>query len=410
MNRRVSVWKYIKIGSNWRYCRPAYSPNHKIRPDWVLVNSHEEHHPEGNYYLRLSANGGSWKKIGPKPGDAVRAAEYEESLLSAIAMGIPVKVEESAPLGIGASLYGFLQDYKLSNRAESYNLMKQTLEEFAKFVKTTEVSRITRRNLLEYKDWLQVRPAREGKRNSLRTSCNKMLRVNQFLRTVLKQNEGEGLVTVKDGKFVEKEPEVFTDAELDRFFKECLWWKGGAQGYYRQPFYEFVFKTYLMSGLRKQELENLEWPDVDFDKSTLKVSAKPGFNPKTWEERTVEVPAVLMEYFRQAWNEALLRFDRDHVQRLVFPNRKGNKYTHSWDDCVAIAAKAHVVNAHPHKFRATYATKLLQSGVDLKTVQKLLGHKNLESTMRYLAKAQSAQVLAKVEAVFPKKDAPAASG
>jgi integrase len=45
-----------------------------------------------------------------------------------------------------------------------------------------------------------------------------------------------------------------------------------------------------------------------------------------------------------------------------------------------------------------YATKLLQSGVDLKTVQKLLGPQKLESTMRYLAKAQSAEVRAKVDA------------
>lgn len=41
----------------------------------------------------------------------------------------------------------------------------------------------------------------------------------------------------------------------------------------------------------------------------------------------------------------------------------------------------------PHKFRATYCTKLLQSGIDLKTVQKLMGHKTIKSTMRYLAKA-----------------------
>jgi site-specific recombinase XerD len=38
--------------------------------------------------------------------------------------------------------------------------------------------------------------------------------------------------------------------------------------------------------------------------------------------------------------------------------------------------------------------------MDLKTVQKLLGHKNLESTMRYLAKAQSAEVRVKVNLIW----------
>jgi integrase len=58
---------------------------------------------------------------------------------------------------------------------------------------------------------------------------------------------------------------------------------------------------------------------------------------------------------------------------------------------------------HPHRFRATYCTKLLQSGIDLKTVQKLMGHKTIESTMRYLAKAESKKVRAKVDAVQWKK-------
>src|SRR5262249_53329972 len=49
---------------------------------------------------------------------------------------------------------------------------------------------------------------------------------------------------------------------------------------------------------------------------------------------------------------------------------------------------------HPPKFRATYCTKLLQSGIDLKTVQKLMGHKTIESTLRYLAKAASHVVTA----------------
>jgi site-specific recombinase XerD len=41
----------------------------------------------------------------------------------------------------------------------------------------------------------------------------------------------------------------------------------------------------------------------------------------------------------------------------------------------------------------------VQNGVDLKTVQKLLGHSDIESTMRYLAKAESKKVRAKVNAV-----------
>jgi integrase/recombinase XerD len=85
--------------------------------------------------------------------------------------------------------------------------------------------------------------------------------------------------------------------------------------------------------------------------------------------------------------------------KLVFANSGGGKYTHSWDDCKAIGKKAKIEDCHPHKFRSTFATQTLQHA-DLKTVQKLLGHRDIASTMRYLAKAESKKVREKVNAVW----------
>jgi len=49
-NRSVTVWKSVKVGDRWKYCRPVVGKNNKIKPDWVHINGHEEHHPEGWYY------------------------------------------------------------------------------------------------------------------------------------------------------------------------------------------------------------------------------------------------------------------------------------------------------------------------------------------------------------------------
>jgi integrase len=64
------------------------------------------------------------------------------------------------------------------------------------------------------------------------------------------------------------------------------------------------------------------------------------------------------------------------------------------------AMSAQLLPKSANKCARQPGTFVNQSGVDLKTVQKLLGHKNLECTMRYLAKAQSHEVRAKVDAVW----------
>jgi integrase/recombinase XerD len=371
--------------------------NHKLKPHWAIVNGKPEHHPEGNFYISYREGTKKiWRKIGPSPSDAVNAAEIEKSILNAKALGVPIK-PELPKLDYDAQMWKFLNDYKLSQSLESHGLMKQTLQEFRQFSKRAILSDITREDLLRYKQWLV------GRGRSLRTAGNKMLRVNQFYRAALGLRPGEGLVTVKDGKFVEKEPEVYTEDEVEAFLNAC------------SPFHTRVFSTLLMAGLRKQEMENLEWTDINFEVGTLKVRAKKDFQPKDWEEREIEIPRELLDEL----------FSAKKNRGLVFATKNGKKYTHVWDDCKEIAKKVGAALAgkadeeerekiiqetaakyHPHKFRATYCTRLLQDKIDLKTVQKLMGHKTIESTMRYLAKAERKKVRAAVDAITWRKRPP----
>jgi hypothetical protein len=95
---------------------PRTAPTAKIKPHVVIVGNRTEIHTEGNYYLRLHAGKGLWRKIGPNAADAERAAQYEESLLTAIARGIPVSRRLEEPKSLAGTLWGFLEDYKLSQR------------------------------------------------------------------------------------------------------------------------------------------------------------------------------------------------------------------------------------------------------------------------------------------------------
>jgi site-specific recombinase XerD len=68
----------------------------------------------------------------------------------------------------------------------------------------------------------------------------------------------------------------------------------------------------------------------------------------------------------------------------IFPNAKGRRLTHLLRKLKTIATKANVKDATLHKFRHTYATRLLESGSDIVTVQKLLGHSDIDTTRQYL--------------------------
>lgn len=80
MNRKVSIWKHVRLADgNWRYCRPVLDDKGKIAPNMVHVNSHEEKHPEGEYCICFYNPKLTWQKCGPKPADALAAAERQRA-------------------------------------------------------------------------------------------------------------------------------------------------------------------------------------------------------------------------------------------------------------------------------------------------------------------------------------------
>lgn len=164
-----------------------------------------------------------------------------------------------------------------------------------------------------------------------------------------------------------RRPPTYRQEELDRIFAEC------------DEFEKTVFATLLLTGLREEEICYLTWSDLelaDADDATLRVSGegKQGFTPKDYEERIIPIQSELVALLAKL----------PHRAELVFPTKTGNRQTHLLRRLKGIAAAAGVAGATLHKFRHTYATRLLESGCDIVTVQRLMGHSDLDTTRQYL--------------------------
>jgi hypothetical protein len=74
-----------------------YWKKRKIKPDWVIVKGKEEHHPEGNFYLyRYEGNNEILEKVGPNAQEAINAADFESTYLTARAKAISERPEGSS--------------------------------------------------------------------------------------------------------------------------------------------------------------------------------------------------------------------------------------------------------------------------------------------------------------------------
>ena len=164
-----------------------------------------------------------------------------------------------------------------------------------------------------------------------------------------------------------RRPPTYTQPEIDKLFAAC------------DAFEKTAFATLLLTGLRDEELCFLMWRDVnikDPQNAMVRVTGegKTGFTPKDYEIREIPIPEDL----------AALLANLPRSADWVFPTNRGGRQTHLLRTLKEIADAAKVPNATLHKFRHTYATRLLESGCDIVTVQKLMGHSDIETTRKYL--------------------------
>ncbi len=139
-----------------------------------------------------------------------------------------------------------------------------------------------------------------------------------------------------------------------------------------------LIRVFLLTGMRRSELVYLEWQDIDFKNQLITIQAKPeqGFHPKSYRPRTIPMSTELEKVLLDLPQKGKYVFDNGLNQPLHYPNTYYKKFTQ-------ILKKAGIKDANLHTLRHTFASHLVMSGVDLRTVQELLGHSSIKVTEIY---------------------------
>lgn len=142
-----------------------------------------------------------------------------------------------------------------------------------------------------------------------------------------------------------------------------------------------ILMTSYAAGLRISEATHLKVTDIDSQRMMLRVDQGKGR-----KDRYVMLSPRLLDELRTYWKA-------EHPTEWLFPgDRPGRPITR---DAVGQACqKAHRASdikkpITPHSLRHAFATHLLESGTDVRTIQLLLGHRSLATTSRYLKVATS---------------------
>lgn len=141
-----------------------------------------------------------------------------------------------------------------------------------------------------------------------------------------------------------------------------------------------MIATALYSGLRKGELYGLRWCDLDFDRGQITVAKS--YSGKTKSGKTRHVPLVpRLAPILRAWRDRPHRDPSD----LVFPveGRMGQSYETRALAAFMLAAFGREPPKVWHSLRHTFASHFMMAGGNILTLQKLLGHADIETTMIY---------------------------
>lgn len=146
------------------------------------------------------------------------------------------------------------------------------------------------------------------------------------------------------------------------------------------PFMQALIKVALYTGMRKNEILSLQWDDINFKSRFL--LARETKNNKV---REIPMCSQLIEVLKSIKRQSI----------YVFTNPEtGTRYQDIYCTFRRAVYKARIRHITFHQLRHTTASRLNELGVDIVTIQEILGHASIKTTMRYTHNRRESKIRA----------------
>ena len=284
----------------------------------------------------------------------------------------------------------YIDYYIISNKMHSLKMDVFWLKRFFEidFIKQKQIKDISKSDVKRAFGEL-LKKYKRG--SSALNSCASALRkYYNFLNDTTNKKLDISIFNIKLPKRIHKSPNAFLFRDVIALFKE---------NYHKtKKFVErrdlIAFLLYSITGARKNELTSLKlrntndaYSIINIEEHKIKI-----FQSKTEEFRIVLIPPVAMKYIKLYLAEREKYANRSADS--FFINANGSNASDSIMDRIPERfQKKYGVKFHLHQLRAGYVSDLYDSGIDLTTISRVIGHKSVDTTNKHYLDLQNKEMI-----------------
>ena len=328
----------------------------------------------GKWYYSFMLNGERKHGLCPGASEKKVAEQFENAIKFRLAQqqnGVMPREEKNVPLSKLISLYeNYAKNNKLSYKSDTYTLKIITTFFGANMI----VQKITPRKIEDFKEWLKsTRNVKNSTINHYLVLLSKMFNVG-IDNALIRNNPLQKVSKLRENNHKIR---YLTTAEEKRLFLEIeREYEVVGRERTRKTIYPYIHLKNiiicaLQTAMRKAEILNLKWSNIDFDYEYIEL-----LETKSGKSRKIPISRKLMKIFKELYAIS--------TSEYVFVNPDTNcNYVDIKKAFKTVLNNANIKNFVFHDFRHTAATRMLEKGASIRTVQDILGHSSVSVTERY---------------------------